>query len=660
MRGGVFSFQFSVVSFAATWTAALLAVAAPAVATAEDLPVSAEDSPVSAEDSPVSTEDSPVSTEDSTVSTEDSTAMAGEAPAAFSQEVRAQKPESGTWEVGPEAWRRGQRTYEALTYEVPGWFVSHNGGLGFGIGANSSGQLGLRGLGGRPTTQLLVMEDGVPDVMGLFGHPLADAHPASFLASARVVPGGDSVRYGSGAMAGTLLLETPGLAPGAARPHQPLETLSLETELGGARTAQATASATGGGEGVHHWGGFVRAARSAGYRPFSEAQQANALAKLEWALSEGLVLSLRSRADAFSGEDPGPVHAPFEGHSYEALRLSQSARLRGQWGRHTANATAFANLGFHRFWDGFSSRDGLFGLMAQHRYAWTALQVLWGLDARLATGHARRDSAPLPQEAHSAASLGLFAQAEWQPIKPLRAVAGGRFQQLAGQAFPLGKAELHWAPLAWLDTHARYFQNFRTPTLSERWLAMPASNPHLKAERSDTADIGATLHSPAGSFSLAGFRTQARHLIAITGAPPAFQRENLHRLLVHGLEGQWALQSPHWQQRGFRGSLSASRQWADTRAMRLPHTQLAAWLGCRLPQWTFSLAAATWVGLLTEKLSAMPPVTSTEARVEFSPSARVRLWLRGTNWLGQRREFNPGYPLPGFEAFVGLRLEAQP
>jgi iron complex outermembrane receptor protein len=574
--------------------------------------------------------------------------------------VRGQKPEGGVWEVSPEAFRRGRRSFEALSYEVPGWYTSSNGGLGFGIGANSSGQLGLRGFGGRPTTQLLVLEDGVPDLMGLFGHPLADAHPAAFLSSARVVVGGDSVRYGSGAMAGTLLLETPGLMPGAARAARPLESLSLEAELGGARIAQGTVSATGGGEGVHHWGGFVRGAHSGGHRPYAGARQGNALAKLEWALGEGLVLGLRSRADAFAGADPGPVHAPFENHHYEALRLSQSARLRGQWGAHSLGATAFANLGFHRFHDGFSSKDGLYGLLAEHRMSWQALQLLWGLDARLVTGHAHRGGAPVSHGTRSEGSLGLFAQAEWQPTKPLRAVGGGRFQHVAGQDFALGKAELHWAPLSWLHSHARYLQNFRSPTLSERYLAMPVANPHLKVERADTADVGMALHSPAGSFSLAGFLTNARHLIAVTGAPPALQRENVERLRVYGLEGQWEWQSPPWQPRGFRGSLSFSRQWPDSRAMRVPHTQVAAQTELRLPSWTFSLSAATWVGLLSERLQHMPPVTTTGVYAEFAPSTRVRLWARASNLLGQQRAFNFGYPLPGFEVFAGLRLEAKP
>ncbi|MCL2012318.1 MAG: TonB-dependent receptor [Cystobacterineae bacterium] len=577
---------------------------------------------------------------------------------AFVEEIKGRRTEAGLWEVGPEAFK-GRRSFEALSYEVPGWFASSNGGLAFGIGANSSGQLALRGLGGRPTTQLLVIEDGIPDVMGLFGHPLADAHPSSFLASARVLPGGDSVLYGSGAMAGTLLLETRGkavpLRQGEAAPSslRGLESLSLETELGGGHTAQGMLSATGGGA-AHAWGGFVRMARSEGYRPFSAAQQADALAKVEWAPGGGLKVALRSRVDAFSGMDPGPVHAPFENHNYEALRLSQSIGLQGLWGAHSLSATTFANLGFHRFWDGFSSRDGLFGLMAQHRYSQQSLQLLWGVDARLTTGFARREEVALSEGTHSEASLGLYAQAQWQPKPlPLRAIAGGRFQHVAGQNFGLGKAELYYAPLQWLEAYARYFQNFRSPTLSERYLAMPVANPNLKVERSNTADLGLNLQSPLGHFKLAGFLTKAQNLIALSGAPPALSRENVERLTVPGLEAQWTLHKQSWT-----GSLSFSRQWPDTRAMRIPHTQLAAHMSFSpFPLWRLSLSAAMWHGLLTEQLAAMPPLSATEARLEYMPLPNIRLWLRASNLLGQKRAFNFGYPLPGFQMFAGMQLE---
>jgi len=564
--------------------------------------------------------------------------------------------------VGPEAFA-GRRSFEALSYAVPGWFANTNGGLAFGIGANSSGQLGLRGLGGRPTTQLLVLEDGVPDVMGLFGHPLADAHPSAFLASARVLPGGDSVRYGSGAMAGTLLLETQGglssSKPGPLPPYAPnpaigaLERAMGELELGGAYSTQATAMALGGSEAIHRWGGFIRAARSSGSRPSSQAQQVDAMAKAAWVLPGGLELALRSRVDAFSGEDPGPTYAPFSKHSYEALRFSQSARLEGNWEGHALRVVAFANHGDHRFWDGFSSKDALYGLNAEHRWAlWEALQLLWGVDARLTTGFARRDGVGLSPNTLSEAGLGLFAQAEGQ-WGPLRAVGGGRFQHIGGQNFGLGKGEIYYRPLPWLEAHARYFQNFRSPTLSERYLAMPVANAKLKVERSDTADVGLSLHSRVGRLTLAGFWTRAQNLIVVAGAPPALQRENLQSLSVPGIEAQYTLQTRH----GLHGSLSFSRQWPDTPAMRMPHTQLAAQVGLRLSQWAFSLAAATYVGLLSEKFNPLPPVTATQARVEYRPSNNLALWLRASNLLGQRRMFNSGYPMPGFEMYAGLRLE---
>jgi len=591
-----------------------------------------------------------------------------------SSEIRALRHEAGVWEVGPEAFASGRRSFEALTFHVPGWFANSNGGLAFGIGANASGQLGLRGLGGRPTTQLLVMEDGVPDTMGLFGHPLADAHPSAFLSSARVIAGGDSVLYGSGAMAGTLLLETLSTSPryngevaqayrGMGFPHcslwqnapyiEGLEKVGLEAELGGAYVAQLAAHALGSSPYIHRWGAFIRTAHSGGTRPSSQARQTDAMAKAEWALPLGFSFGLRSRVDIFSGEDPGPTYAPFAGHTYEAIRWSHSARLRWQMDNHAFNATAYANLGTHRFWDGFYSKDGLYGLNAEYRWGWReGLQLLWGLDGRLVTGFARRGEVPLSEGTRREGSLGLFAQVEWRGPK-LRTVVGGRFQHVGGQNFGLGKAELYYRPLGWLEAHLRAFQNFRSPTLSERYLSMPVANPNLKVERSDTIDVGFALQSLVGRFVVSGFWTYAQNLIVVTGVPPAFKRENVEKLDAPGIEAQYTLHTRH----GLHTTLAFSRQWPSTRAMRVPHTQATAQVGLRLPQWAFSLSAATYWGLLSEGFHPLPPVTTTEARVEYIPSRAMVLWLRASNLLGQRRVFNSGYPLPGFEVHAGIRLQ---
>lgn len=62
-----------------------------------------------------------------------------------------------------------------LTEQVPGLFVTSRGVMGYGVSTGAAGGMSLRGLGGGATSQMLVLIDGQPQYMGIFGHPIADA-----------------------------------------------------------------------------------------------------------------------------------------------------------------------------------------------------------------------------------------------------------------------------------------------------------------------------------------------------------------------------------------------------------------------------------------------------------------------------------------------------
>ena len=74
-----------------------------------------------------------------------------------------------------------------LTERIPGLFVTGRGIMGYGVSGGAAGQMTLRGVGGGPTTGLLVLIDGHPQYMGLMGHPIADAYQ-SMLADRVEVP----------------------------------------------------------------------------------------------------------------------------------------------------------------------------------------------------------------------------------------------------------------------------------------------------------------------------------------------------------------------------------------------------------------------------------------------------------------------------------------
>ena len=100
-----------------------------------------------------------------------------------------------------------------LNEQVPGFFSTSRGLLGFGVSDGAAGQMSLRGVGGPaqpgvPTTGMLVLVDGHPQYMGLFGHPIADAAQSLLAERVEVVRGPASVLYGSNAMGGVVNIVT--------------------------------------------------------------------------------------------------------------------------------------------------------------------------------------------------------------------------------------------------------------------------------------------------------------------------------------------------------------------------------------------------------------------------------------------------------------------
>ena len=83
-----------------------------------------------------------------------------------------------------------------LTEQVPGLFTTARGIMGYGVSGGGSGGMKMRGIGGSPTTGMLVLIDGHPQYMGLMGHSIADAYQSMLAERIEVVRGPASVLYG--------------------------------------------------------------------------------------------------------------------------------------------------------------------------------------------------------------------------------------------------------------------------------------------------------------------------------------------------------------------------------------------------------------------------------------------------------------------------------
>jgi iron complex outermembrane receptor protein len=70
-----------------------------------------------------------------------------------------------------------------LSNKVPGLFVNERNMVGYGVGPESGGNISIRGVSGTPNTRILMLIDGQPQFMGIFGHPISDAYTGSDIES---------------------------------------------------------------------------------------------------------------------------------------------------------------------------------------------------------------------------------------------------------------------------------------------------------------------------------------------------------------------------------------------------------------------------------------------------------------------------------------------
>ncbi len=99
--------------------------------------------------------------------------------------------------------------FSLVSQQVPGIFVTERDVLGFGVNS-PSGQITIRGIGGSPNNEILILIDGQPQYMGWYGHPLDDSYLSANVDHVEVIRGPASMLYGSNAMGGVINIITHG------------------------------------------------------------------------------------------------------------------------------------------------------------------------------------------------------------------------------------------------------------------------------------------------------------------------------------------------------------------------------------------------------------------------------------------------------------------
>ena len=551
-----------------------------------------------------------------------------------------------------------------LTEQIPGLFTTSRGIMGYGVSSGAAGGISLRGIGGSPTTGLLVLIDGHPQYMGLMGHPIADAYQSMLAEKVEVVRGPASVLYGSNAMGGVINIVTRqqrenGVKTGARLGYGSYNTWTTEV-TNQVKKGRFSSVITGSYN------------RTDGHRPDMEFEQYGGYTRLGYELNRTWNISADLNLTHFNASNPGTVSTPVFDNDSRITRGMTSFALENKY-EHTSGALKFFyNWGKHHINDGygtgeeplnyrFNSKDRMTGISwYQSTSLFTGNRLTVGLDYMRFGGEAwNRFITDRHKE-----NISDKSENEIAGYVDFRQAIGSHLTIDAGiRADHHTVSGTEWIPQVGLSVQlphnaslkAMASKGFRNPTIRELYMFRPA-NPDLLPERlwnyelsysqrlfDQTFYYGVNLFYINGDNMIQTIRTDVRPLNVNTGKVENWGAEASIAYHIH----------PTW-------NLTANYSWLHMEhpLVAAPEHKLYAGIDYTKGKWNFSTGIQYVAGLYT----VVSPEEKKENFLLWNLRGNYRicsiagLFVKGENLLAQRYEINAGYPMPKATFMGGINI----
>lgn len=236
-----------------------------------------------------------------------------------------------------------------LSEQVPGFFVTSRGMMGYGVSGSAAGGIHIRGLSGS-AGRMMVLIDGHPQYMGIMGHPISDAHQSLMTERVEVVRGPASVLYGSNAMGGVINIVT-------RKMHEEGTRTDAHVGYGSYNTLQTEVSNR------LHQGKFTSIIsgsynRTDGHRTDMNFEQYSGYAKLGYQWSEHWQTWADVNLTHFNASHSGTVTAPLTDADQRITRGMTSLAIQNRYEKTSGALSFFYNWGRHKINDGYNATLG--------------------------------------------------------------------------------------------------------------------------------------------------------------------------------------------------------------------------------------------------------------------------------------------------------------
>jgi iron complex outermembrane receptor protein len=540
----------------------------------------------------------------------------------------------------------------SLNTYVPGIFVTQRNVLGFGVAAGGSGAITMRGIGGAPNTEVLVLIDGHPQYQGIFGHPLADAYVASDVEKVEIIRGPGSLLYGSNAMGGVINIITrkndkEGISGSVGASYGSYNTQKYYGTIGYKKEKLSFFAS------LNH-------DQTDGIRTNTDFNITNGYTKIGYEINKYLTLNADFNIAKSNANDNGIIGLP-KPFNIDITRGKTSFSFENKYQNSEGALKLYHNFGEHTLSDGFHSTDRNSGAMIYQSFKLnTGTVVTVGSDFKQYGGivnqTAVRDSLITINE------LAAYVHAQQTLFEKLTISAGIRadnHSKFGTELVPMGG--ISYYPTQHTTLKASLSKGFRNPTVMELFLYAP--NPNLLPERMMNYEISwlQSLVNNKLKLELTLYNVKGENLIQVVVPPVPAKRQNVGSFDNKGIEfsAKYAVTKALF--------IHANYSYLDLSkpVIAAPRQQLNVSANYKYKIWDFN-AGIQYIEKLYTFISPNPTIPSTiqpdylllNARLACTPIKNLQVFVSGSNLLNKLYQINFGYPMPGinFNGGVGYKF----
>ncbi|RKY70305.1 MAG: hypothetical protein DRQ14_09175 [Candidatus Latescibacterota bacterium] len=399
---------------------------------------------------------------------------------------------------------------------LPGVFVWKTGAFG-------RADVYIRGIGQRGR-RIMVLVDGRPVKMGLFGCTVTHSLPLNNVERIELIRGPLSVLYGSDALGGVINIITrkarKGFETDATLSYGSYDTKKLRLRHGGSFRKFS-----------YYLTGDLRL--SDGHLPNSSYNGKDLTAKVGYEISENLDAQFLFKL--FDGRKEEPLEGnPWNDYERGALDLTLSGRWRGWKGF----AKIYRNFGEHEFSDGWHSKDFTNGAILHASGKPTEGDTLTaGVEFRQQGG----ERLSKPGGEWDKSEFALFFHNEYSPVEKLTLTLGTRLNvdEVSGSEL-CPELGLVLRPRDGTILRGAINKGFRSPQINELYM-FPPSNEELEPEVVWNYEAGFSQRIVKGVYlNLTGYLMKGSNLIQLEknpNPPPKFKFQNAGKFTFKGFEG---------------------------------------------------------------------------------------------------------------------------